>query len=454
MKSTISQYLKFLCCIVLLFIVCKVSPAQSTVQVMNVHFKDGAVSDIPLALVDSITFDSSARNSPTTVITDSITSNEVLQRAYLMASVRWTPLSDVPKRNGGIYPAGTAVSGIPYSSVKELRTYLFHDVSYHTFMTAVHSPMSVLYTENISQPPYHGTNCASYYGGVCSSSVSWALGFDLPYGSSSIIQLQDMEMLEHQTIDSLRVCDVIWKRGHVQMIYNIEYRNDTVYRIKTFETASSNAHFNNYTKSKFLNMWNTQGYVGYRYKKLIYSTEPLVLQDWEPIAYNDHLCPSKGDKSVYRTTDTVTIHIYDSSFSHIVLAKGSDLVAAEPVSGNSHQFHSLQPGIYTAHLQNGDEKTARVSFEIVETTVSYEWIDNGENIKIFFNPSDKATHASLCYLSGGSKSYKIQEVDRWRGYICVPRWDVDSDYYCRVLFRGEYGNITNKPIKVEPFSAK
>lgn len=85
---------------------------------------------------------------------------------------------------------------------------MFQDVTYHTFMTAVHNPMSVLYTEDISQPPYHGTNCATYYGAVCSSSVMWALGIDNPYSSGQIMELPDMTQLEYQIIDSLKVCDV------------------------------------------------------------------------------------------------------------------------------------------------------------------------------------------------------------------------------------------------------
>lgn len=77
----------------------------------------------------------------------------------------------------------------------------------------------------------------------------------------------------------------------MQMIYDMEYRDDTLYQIKIFETSGSNSHIKSYTKAQFLNIWNTNGYIGYRYNKLIYSSEPVVIQDWEPIAYNDYLCP-------------------------------------------------------------------------------------------------------------------------------------------------------------------
>lgn len=90
-------------------------------------------------------------------------------------------------------------------------------------MTAVYNPMSVVYTEDINQPPYHGTNCAPYYGDVCSSSVMWALGVVIPYYTSQIVNLPDMIQNKYQVIDSLKICDVIWKPGHVQMVYDMEY---------------------------------------------------------------------------------------------------------------------------------------------------------------------------------------------------------------------------------------
>ena len=43
-----------------------------------------------------------------------VSSNEVLQRAYQMASVEWTPISPVPFRTGIPYESGKPVKGIPY----------------------------------------------------------------------------------------------------------------------------------------------------------------------------------------------------------------------------------------------------------------------------------------------------------------------------------------------------
>lgn len=191
-----NSYLRYLVFVIALTI-CNVSYSQTPVRVMRIHCNDGAVSEMPVALIDSITFDYTVGHDIEPSVSDSITSNEVLGRAYKMASLQWTPIKPVPKRGGGYYPADVTVTGVPYSEVKEINTYLFQDVSYHTFMTALHSPLSVVYTVDISQPPYNGTYCATYYGAVCSSSVFWALGMDIPYYTYDLANLPDFTVNEH-----------------------------------------------------------------------------------------------------------------------------------------------------------------------------------------------------------------------------------------------------------------
>lgn len=448
MGKGITSYLKILPIIVLFVVLSSLFFVKSNIPEMLIHSNAGSVSKTSVSMLDGIPLDYNRRKAVGSILADSITSNEVLQRAYLMASFEWTPLKPIPKRGGGYYASAVTVTGVPYSSVKEINTYLFQDVSYHTFMTAVHSPMSVLYTEDISQPPYHGTNCATYYGAVCSSSLMWTFGINLPYSSSAIVQMPDFTINEHQEVDSLKVCDVIWKTGHVQMIYDMVFRDDTLFRITTFETSGTNSHIKSYTKAQFLNMWSAGNYVSYRYKKLIYSKEPLDLKEWEPVAYNDYLCPSKGDRSVYRTTDTVTIHIYSNDYDQIVLTKGASMVSSNSNNGCMQQYYGLKPGVYNVFLQGNKGRTAKASFEVVETSVSYKWSDDGSNVIVSFESSAKPEYVALCQLSGKACYYPISDVDRWRGYTTVPKMNV-PEYYCKVLFRGEYGRIINVPIKVE-----
>ena len=378
------------------------------------------------------------------MITGYISSNAVLERAYKMATIEWTPLKPAPMNGGGNYKPGVTVTGVPYSSVKEINTYLFQDVSYHTFMTAVHNPNSVFYTENISAPPYHGLNCAPYYGSVCSSSVMWALGIDIPYYARQIITLPDMIKLEHQVIDSLKICDVMWKTGHVQMVYNVEHRADTLYQVTTFESSGSSAHIKTYSKAEFQKMWDKGRYVAYRYNKIQYSQEPADVMGFEPIVYNDDLCPSKGDRSVYRATDTVTVNILNPNYKGIKLTKESSSVLYDSIGGDEYMLYNLTPGIYYVSLYKGDKQSAPVSFEIIDTSVSCYL--EAEGVKVSFPLASRPEYVALCDINGGSEYYRISSTDREQGYITIPL-ESSSLCFCKVVFQGKYGRIINKPIQ-------
>lgn len=379
-----------------------------------------------------------------------ILSNEVLERAFQMATMEWTPIHPIPKNNGGFYLTGKKVTGAPYSSVKEINTYLFQDVSYHTFMTAVHNPKSVLYTENLSKAPYHGKNCASYYGAVCSSAVMYALGIDVPFYVRQIKELPFMEKLEDQDIDSLKICDVILNAGHAQMIFEVEHKDDSVSRITTFESTGTSARLIKHSREQFLKMWETGGYVGYRYKKLKFSEETKQLKGFEPVSYNDDLCPSKGDKSVYRTTDTVKINVFNSSYNRIALKNCStSYKIVADICGEEHCYFDLQPGIYSVSLQKEEGESTSVSFEIIDTNVSCSESRIIDHLTVYFQSSSNPVYLTLCDLSGTSSYYHyLTAKEKERGHIFIPVLN-SSGLFCKIVFKGQYGRIVNKPVKVE-----
>lgn len=375
------------------------------------------------------------------------TSNEVLERAYLMASIAWRPIKPVPGIVGKYYEPYTVVHGLPYSSVKEINTYLFQDVSYHTFMTAVHNPNSVLYTEDISKAPYHGVNCAPYYGSVCSSSVMFALGVNIPYYTDQIITLPSMMRLDSQVLDSLRVCDVIWKRGHVQMVFDILHQADTLSQITTFEQSGMSAHIKTYTIESFRKMWVDKGYVAYRYRYLKYSEEPVELRGFDPVDYNDDLCPSKGDRAVYRTDDTVIINIFNRQYDEIVLEKDDKFVLSDSIRGDDYTYSGLSNGVYKVYLQSSGGQSLPISFEVVDISVDYKKNQNG-SIVVSFNSTAPAEYVALCDESGVSNYYLINDTEREQGFKTISKRDL-SKQYCKVIFRGEYGSIINRPIRIE-----
>ena len=377
-----------------------------------------------------------------------VSSNDVLKRAYSLATMEWTPVDVVPMRGGGSYDAGKTVRGAPYSSVREINTYLFQDVSYHTFMTAVHNPRSVLYTENISVLPYHGDNCASYYGVVCSSSVMYALGFSIPFSTKQIINLPFLEKLSTQVIDSLRICDLIWKTGHVQMVYDIEYEGDSISKVRLFESSGRSAHISSYSYQSFKNLWEQGNYVGLRYNNIVYSTRPETIEAFPAVNYNEDLCPSKGDRSVYRSDDIIEIDIFNSGYDEIVLMREGTIVSSEFYLGDSYHYSNLEPGVYSVFLQSKESVSDSTSFEVIEVDVGCSLSKKGDSVIIEFNSTAKADYGALCTIDGSSWYFQISEDARKKGYIVVPSWDM-PEYYCKVIFQGEYGSVINKPVRVE-----
>ncbi len=79
----------------------------------------------------------------------------------------------------------------------------------------------------------------------------YALGIDIPYYANKMINLPFMEKLKYQVVDSLRICDVIWKSGHVQMVYSIEHRADTLYRISMFESSGQRPYHKVYKRAVY-----------------------------------------------------------------------------------------------------------------------------------------------------------------------------------------------------------
>lgn len=377
-----------------------------------------------------------------------VNSNDVLERAYQMATMEWTPINDVPTQNNGFFTAGEPVRGVPYSSVKEINTYLFQDVSYYTFITAVHDPFSVLYTDNISQSPYHGVNCATYYGSVCSSSVMWALGINVPYYANQIKDLSCMERVQSQFVDSLKVCDILWRNGHVQMVYCLEYDAGNVSRVTMFESSGRVAHLKSYSREQFIKLMKEGEYVSYRYKYLVYSASTFTPNPFPEIVYNNDLCPSKGDMAMYRKDDEIKIDIFSTMYDSISLEKDGAELRRDDIVKKYHIYKGLSPGIYSVRLNKGAISSEAISFEVAESRVEYTHNRGNKTLTVHFESSAIPEYLILCTNTGNSLYYPLSDTNRKNGYVVVPQMEI-PEYYCKIVFRGTYGSIANAPIRVK-----
>lgn len=381
------------------------------------------------------------------LISDSVRESDILQRATVMAGLAWTPLDNVPNRNNGVYLAGKTYIGTPYSSVKEINTYIGQDVSFYTFMSAVHNSRSYLYTENISRPPYHGENCAAYYGAVCSSSLMYVMGIDIPYNSTTIPTLPFVKILPHQEIDSLKRCDIFRNSGHVFMIYNLEYDDGKVSRVSIFETKGEGSRIISYSRTGLEKIWHTYNYSAYRSSLIVRDVlSPDFSYPVPDFTFNDDLSTAKGDKVEFRTTDSVRIDILNHQYRYLVVVKNGVCYDSCAIGNKDYiTYRCLPQGQYEAYLSSASGHSDNIYFEVVSTNVS---VDNHGSLTVRFSSNATPLYALTCRTNGAAyQFYPISKSMRSSG--CVDVNPVDKEYYyCKVVFKGKYGNIASKPIKL------
>ncbi len=315
-----------------------------------------------------------------------------IKKAYQMANVTWAPVASGMPYNSGTFTNGTTYKGTPYSSVKEYSQYIFEDVSLETFMTAVKNPRSVLYTENISSSnsqsalgrTYHGTNCACYYGSVCSALLSYAYGIPHNFTTYEVLTWDKMEVVEDQTAYGLKLGDCMWQQGHVVLITDIK-RNSrgVISNIEVIQNAGQKTNKASYTLDGFENYRINGNFTILRYKELwknktyVPATEFVAVEE-ETVTgytYNTDICPNLGNKCNYSTEDTVILNLrtdYASQgFTTLEVYKDNaeQPIISRAISSYDEQLQNLSYGDYKARIV-GSTDSDFTYFKVVDMSVT------------------------------------------------------------------------------------
>lgn len=368
-----------------------------------------------------------------------ITSREklILERADQMGRIKWLTQNQMPSQIRPI-PAGSQKTGVPYSSVKEVGGYVGFDVSFYTFLSAVVNPRSVIYTEDLSSDHYHSTNATTYYGTVCSSTVSYALGFDLPFKTAVIPNLPYVTRLEHQCIDSLKVGDMLWRTGHVMMVYDMHYSEEGDLKDITILESASGTTITRYTYEKLKKRISKEKLEAYRSSKEVGEKTFRfdVVDDSRVLHFS--LCPNKGDKSVYPKQSDVIINVLDPVFTNLILLKNGVKERIIPIETEDITLSNLDEGFYEAYLLNADSVSTTVSFEVMNTELSVE--DLGSEYRIFLDNNYGRAEYVFYVLKTGSMQYyyNVSEEDVIKGYKDIPKF-TDGSLFLRFIIRGDYG---------------
>lgn len=366
-----------------------------------------------------------------------------LQNLDQIVRFKWTPVGRIPKANqpGQYFEPGKTYSGLPYSSVKELDKFIGQDVSFYTFVSALNNPRSVLYTEVVNEPPYNGVNCAPYYGTVCSMSVNYALGIDVPYASVSLRTKSFMQKVSNDDIDALEPGDLLICSNHTVMVVGVVRESDKVTEVTVFE----NSYYLTRDREKMIQHWSDKRYAQYRYRRMpSVRLFEIVLPDNE----KPSLCVNRGDKSVYRCDEPVVVNILDGSYKEIHLFREGTLVESRKYQNRDETFEGLSEGLYSVCLADGDRVSDVTLFEVLDVKIVAE--KKGKHVLVDFSGNSvPATAVELCDIAGRHMyTAAISEEQNASPSLTLNAISSKGTYYCKLLFQGVYGKIPCKMVWV------
>ena len=380
-----------------------------------------------------------------------------VKKAYQLTDITFTPLLSIAY-NVGIYQPDTPYKGMIYSSVKETGTYVGSNVSFHTFMTAIHNPRSRIYTDRVDVSPYHGKNCRSYYGTVCSDLVSYALGVN--YGSYDFVASDEMEELDYSDVEGLHIADVLWRSGHVALITDVvRNQNDSIVSIEVSEALQNGCKKRFVSRSVFESRIAPSFKKVFRYKCLNENVdyEPVaefvpVFDEAEiPFEYNDDICVDKGDQSCYFVGEEVVLNIL-SPGEVLEIYKDGMFLSTISIESGDVRLTDLDYGLYQARVIQSDGYSGFTSWIMVDCTIE---ASKNEMTISFSSENSRPVSISFCDQSGSRKypftdilcrSFTEEEISF--GSIWVPQDKVKSDrQFFKITFETEFGKISTTPIK-------
>ena len=398
------------------------------------------------------------KNSPERDSLIIIGKRNATKKAHQLTDIRYSPRNPI-RYNLGEYSPDRSIKGIIYSSVKEIGTYVGTNVSFHTFMTAIHNPRSKIYTEQIDQPPYHGTNGKAYYGTVCSDLVSYALGLKPAFFFFFFPTSDLMQKVDYSSIDNIQVADVLWKSGHVAIITDIWYDDKgSISELEISEAVQRGCHRYNVSRSNFLSFMQKSFTYIYRYQELYkntsYTTCPefVAVMDEEPIlfTYNDDLCADKGDKACYLVNEPVVINV-QHAYDFLELYKDDELYCSIANNSIDILLENLPYGDYKACISSNGTISDFTYWKVIDIQMTAD----RKNGRVYFSSKNaKPESVSFCSISGSrqnpaTKLYRHQftSEELESGYAIIPKGMTMSDYpYLKIYFSTDYGTIQSKPV--------
>lgn len=393
--------------------------------------------------------------TPEENLTHDVPENQGVKNALLnmeqLIKISYTPKAPIPQNIKNI-AAGVTAKSIPYSATRVDAGYVPNNVSFHTFMTALQNPNSYLYTVDMYKT-FGNINGKTYYGTVCSTAVSYALGIVPNYTTAQWVDIPDMTLLPDQNAYELKLCDTVVGMGHVVMITDIvrdEYNE--IVQLTISEAAGAGCHSLTYTIDEFVERYPTKNYEYCRYTKLAdvqYTPSSYVAvgdETAQPVTYNTAIVPRKGDKANWRTNEDVVLDVLrPGSFTQVAIYKDDALVLTKDIA-SVITLSGLEPGSYKARLINGANYSAWCYWIVTDAASNASVVVDERTGLHLVSLAFSATNAEPLYTqfmnTANATVYLVPLSEKAKENGTVKyRPTFYGDMKVRVAFRTEYGIV-------------
>ena len=401
----------------------------------------------------------------------------VQYRLHQLTNLVYRPLTDIPfaygewnrSQVGHFQRGGVLMFGPPYSDVALYEKYIGQHVSFYTFLTALHNPFSLIYTESLGGKQSHYgidyTKCPSvlynnaYFGAVCSSLTGYVAGFPQITLAEDYPSINGMTQVTNPTFENVQVFDILQTSGHVAIITDIISVGGERKYVVVAEMTSPSTRIIPYKGEYFDHYRITSGVSVYRWNGWSGVTLPVPtpfinqgVDDYEdPIVYNDDICTFAGDKATFGVGDTIylnvrrnnryvsvklysdadallnTIAIDSLAADTFVVIRGEDWVSLNLTTLN------LAAGKYKACAVDGEgNESGFTYFEVLDVVLSVT--GSGSTITVHFSSSNGTP-----YLVQTENAAGFPQTTYSSG-LGNGSLDVSKDgAYVKVFVRGDYG---------------
>ena len=380
-----------------------IAPTQNTI---NAYFKINRLTKAYLESVSAVKRD----------VPKNVGVLNCIKNAKQLALIKYNTTAVLPNQIAD-YPANTTLNGIPYSSVRLYDKFVGLNVSLHTFMTAIHDPNSVIYTEIMETP-----NAKTYYGEVCSSFTAYCLNSPVREITRKI--LANTTDYITKDINEIELGDICVNDSHIVIITDIirSWYGEILYVVTT-EALPPKCMITSYTFEEFKAEVNLKSYRIASYNnisKVTYAPSkyiPLYNETKQRIDYSP-ICINYGDKAMLPEGSEIVVHVLDSTnATGIDVYKENTKIDSYPVG--SVTLSNLEVGTYTVQLMNGSTVLGETVCSVCDATISKN--DN----RISFSCSSNCIPLYISFNDETGTAYNCIELtpeDIANGYI-------DSDYH-------------------------